>query len=77
MDIVLQQAANGLVLGMAYALVATGLTLVFGVLRMMNLSHGELYMVGAYVLSALMQYLGIPYVLGCLISVIYYSQKYS
>lgn len=70
MDIVLQQAANGLVLGMSYALVATGLTLVFGVLRMMNLSHGELYMLGAYILSALMQYLGLPYVVGCVLSVL-------
>lgn len=43
-----QQIANGLVNGMAYVLIATGLTLVFGVLRIVNFAHGEFYMLGAY-----------------------------
>lgn len=44
----LQQLANGLMLGSTYALVAIGYTLVFGVLRLLHLAHGEVFMVGAF-----------------------------
>jgi branched-chain amino acid transport system permease protein len=43
-----QQAVNGLVMGGVYALIALGLTLIFGILDQVNFAHGELYMVGAY-----------------------------
>ena len=39
---------NGLALGMAYALIAVGYSLVFGVLRLINFSHGTIYAFGAY-----------------------------
>jgi branched-chain amino acid transport system permease protein len=39
---------NGLIIGSYYALMAVGLTLIFGVLRLVNFAHGEFYMVGAY-----------------------------
>lgn len=42
------QLFNGLIAGSAYALVALGLTLVYGVLGVVNFAHGELYMLGAY-----------------------------
>ncbi|SEQ23617.1 amino acid/amide ABC transporter membrane protein 1, HAAT family [Faunimonas pinastri] len=42
-----QQLVNGLALGSSYALIALGLTLVFGVLQIPNFPHGELYMLGA------------------------------
>jgi branched-chain amino acid transport system permease protein len=42
------QLMNGLVVGTAIALTALGLTLVFGVMHIVNLSHGEFYMLGAY-----------------------------
>lgn len=42
------QLANGLVVGTTIALTALGLTLVFGVMHIVNLSHGEFYMLGAY-----------------------------
>src|SRR5271166_1692860 len=45
----LQQVANGLMLGGTYALVAIGYSLVFGVLRLIHLAHGEVFMVGAYI----------------------------
>jgi branched-chain amino acid transport system permease protein len=45
----LQQIANGLMLGGTYALVAIGYSLVFGVLRLIHLAHGEVFMVGAYI----------------------------
>lgn len=44
----LQQLGNGLILGSAYALVAIGLTLVFGVLGVINLAQGEIFVVGAF-----------------------------
>ena len=44
----LQQLGNGIILGSAYALVAIGLTLVFGVLGVINLAQGEIFMVGAF-----------------------------
>jgi branched-chain amino acid transport system permease protein len=44
----LTQLYNGLIAGSAYALVALGLTLVYGVLGVVNFAHGELYMLGAY-----------------------------
>jgi len=48
-----QQVVNGLMLGGAYALVAIGYTLIFGVLNLLHLAHGEVFMVGAYVGLAL------------------------
>jgi branched-chain amino acid transport system permease protein len=45
----LQQVANGLMLGGTYALVAIGYSLVFGVLRLIHLAHGEVFMVGAFI----------------------------
>jgi branched-chain amino acid transport system permease protein len=51
----LQLLINGLVVGMVYALIATGLSLIFGVLEIVNFAHGEFYMLGAmlaYFLSA-------------------------
>jgi branched-chain amino acid transport system permease protein len=47
--VLLQQLANGVMLGSTYALVAIGYALVFGVLRVLHLAHGEVFMVGAFV----------------------------
>lgn len=49
MDIFLQQIINGLVLGSVYALVALGYTMVYGILQLINFTHGEVLMVGAMV----------------------------
>ena len=48
-----QQLVNGLMLGGAYALVAIGYTLIFGVLNLLHLAHGDIFMVGGYVGLAL------------------------
>jgi branched-chain amino acid transport system permease protein len=45
----LQQLVNGISLGSIYALIALGYTMVYGVLRLINFAHGDVYMVGAYV----------------------------
>jgi branched-chain amino acid transport system permease protein len=48
MPLVLEQALNGVQLGVTLFLLAAGLTLVFGIMGVINLAHGSLYMVGAY-----------------------------
>ena len=44
----LQQVLNGLTIGMMYALIALGYTMVYGVIQLINFAHGEVFMVGAY-----------------------------
>src|SRR6187200_1454472 len=48
MDEFLQQIINGLSLGAIYALIALGYTMVYGVLRLINFAHGDVYMLGAF-----------------------------
>lgn len=48
MDFYLQQLAIGLSVGMTYALIAIGFTLIFGVLNVVNFAHGEVYTIGAF-----------------------------
>ena len=43
------QTVNGIVTGMILALIASGLTLIFGIMDVVNFAHGELFMLGAYV----------------------------
>ena len=47
-EYLLLQALNGLVVGLVYALMALGLTLIFSVSKIVNFAHGEVYMLGAY-----------------------------
>jgi branched-chain amino acid transport system permease protein len=55
-----QQFVNALSLGCVYALFALGFTLVFGVLGIINLAHGAVFMVGAYVALTFITKLGVP-----------------
>jgi branched-chain amino acid transport system permease protein len=48
MDLFLQYLTNGVVTGSTYVLVAVGLTLIFGILGVVNFAHGEFYMIGGY-----------------------------
>jgi len=48
-DLIVIQTVNGIVTGMILALVASGLTLIFGIMDVVNFAHGELFMLGAYV----------------------------
>ncbi|NBW55108.1 MAG: branched-chain amino acid ABC transporter permease [Betaproteobacteria bacterium] len=64
----LQQLLNGLANGMGYVLIAVGLTLVFGVLRVVNFAHGEFFMLGAYVTYYGMTLAGMDYVSALLVA---------
>jgi branched-chain amino acid transport system permease protein len=48
LEIFLQQLVNGLSLGSIYGLIALGYTMVYGILRLINFAHGDIYMIGAY-----------------------------
>lgn len=63
--LILEQTLNGLQFGLMLFLLAAGLTLVFGVMDMVNLAHGSLYMVGAFVAAWLVKLSG-SFVLGVL-----------
>jgi branched-chain amino acid transport system permease protein len=63
--LILEQSLNGLQFGLMLFLLAAGLTLVFGIMDMINLAHGSLYMVGAYLMATLTQasgsyWIGLP-----------------
>lgn len=57
-----QQLVNGLSVGLVYALVAIGFTLIFGVLNVVNFAHGEIYMIGAYAGLLAIVFLAPPWV---------------
>lgn len=62
-DILAPVLINALIMSIIYMLMASGLTLVFGVLHLINFAHGELYMLGGYGLWLLSQVLGVNYFL--------------
>src|SRR5262249_59162410 len=64
--LVLEQALNGLQLGVMLFLMAAGLTLVFGIMNLVNLAHGSFYMVGAYLATYFYQATG-SWLLGVLL----------
>ncbi|MBD9596877.1 branched-chain amino acid ABC transporter permease [Ensifer sp. ENS05] len=65
--LILEQILNGLQLGFMLFLMASGLTLIFGVMGLINLAHGSLYMIGAFVCAAVASYTG-SYRLGLMAS---------
>ena len=44
----LQQLVNGLIFGSVYALLALGYTMVYGIIKLINFAHGDIYMMGAF-----------------------------
>lgn len=61
MELFLRQVFNGVMLGSTYAIVAMGLTLVYGILQVPNFAHGHMYMLGAYVSFFLITIFGFAY----------------
>lgn len=66
---IVQAAWFGVVAGVNYALFAAGLTLVFGIMFVLNLAHGELFMLGAILTYVLMTYLGMNFFLAMFITI--------
>jgi branched-chain amino acid transport system permease protein len=69
-DELLQHLVNALILGSTYALLGIGLTLIFGIMRVVNFTHGELYSLGAYAVFFLASSLGVNFFLALTIAVI-------
>jgi branched-chain amino acid transport system permease protein len=70
MDLTLipQAAINGLLLGSVYVLIALGFTLIFGILTIVNFAHGEMYMLGGFVIYYVFGELGCNYFLAMIIT---------
>jgi len=58
--LILDLIVNGVIMGLFYALMAIGLSLIFGILKVINFAHGEFYMVGAYAYTLIALRLGVP-----------------
>lgn len=69
-ELVLEQTINGIIAGSIYALVAAGMTMIFGVLRAINFAHGEYYMLGTFSAWFLIAELNLPYVATILLGVV-------
>jgi branched-chain amino acid transport system permease protein len=65
----LEQGLNGLQLGLLLFLLAAGLTLVFGIMDLVNLAHGSLYMMGAYFAATFVERTG-SFVIGCALALL-------
>jgi branched-chain amino acid transport system permease protein len=65
----LQHVLNGLLLGGTYALLGIGLTLIFGLMSVVNFAHGEFYTLGAYMTYAALAVAGLPFVAAVLVAI--------
>jgi branched-chain amino acid transport system permease protein len=63
-----QILVNGLVSGSIYALIALGLTLIFGIMRVVNFAHGQMYMLGGFGVYYLYAEAGLPYLVALVLS---------
>jgi branched-chain amino acid transport system permease protein len=70
MDEFLQHVVNALMLGGTYALLGIGLTLIFGIMRVVNFTHGELYAFGGYVIFLFTALLGVNFYFALLAAVV-------
>jgi len=70
MEILLQVAFNGLIIGLIYVLMALGLTLIFGVTDIMNFAHGEFYMLGAFISYITISQFHVPFYVSFVIAIV-------
>jgi branched-chain amino acid transport system permease protein len=70
LDQLLQHLLNALILGGTYALLGIGLTLIFGIMRVVNFTHGELYALGAYTVYFFAMVLGVDFFLALVAAVL-------
>ena len=70
MDQLMQQILNGLTIGSIYALIALGYTMVYGIMKLINFAHGEIFMLGAYMSYVGMVKLKLPFLAALIFSMI-------
>lgn len=69
-SLAIQQIANGLVIGSMYALMSIGMMLILGIMTVINMAHGEFYMLGGYFCYFIMTQLGVNYLAALPISMV-------
>lgn len=67
---IIEQIVNGIVSGSVYAIVAVGMTMIFGVLRAINFAHGEYYMLRTFGAWFAIDYFDLPYPVAVVIGVV-------
>ncbi|MDR8763734.1 branched-chain amino acid ABC transporter permease [Burkholderia multivorans] len=65
-----EQIVNGIVAGSVYALIAAGMTMIFGVLRAINFAHGEYYMIGTFAAWYAISHLNVDYGVAIILAVV-------
>jgi branched-chain amino acid transport system permease protein len=70
MDQLLQHALNAMILGGTYALLGIGLTLIFGIMRVVNFTHGELYAFGAYMMYMWVMLIGANFMVSIVLAIV-------
>lgn len=66
----IQHLINGLSLGSVYALIALGYTMVYGIAKMLNFAHGDVIMLGAYIVYTVFATMGMPPIVGIIASIV-------
>lgn len=66
----LQQLVNGLILGSVYALLALGYTMVYGIIKLINFAHGDIYMIGAFMGYYLINTLHLNFLVALILSMV-------
>ena len=68
MELFLEQVINGIQLGLVYALIALGYTMVYGIIKLINFAHGDIFMVGAFIGYFGFTYWGLPWPVATLVA---------
>ncbi|WAH36197.1 branched-chain amino acid ABC transporter permease [Alicyclobacillus dauci] len=67
----LQEIINGVVAGMGYAVVAVGMNLILGTMKVINFAHGSFYMLGAFVAAAMISVMHLPYWMATIVALLF------
>ena len=70
MEQIIQQILNGLTIGSIYALIALGYTMIYGIMKLINFAHGEIFMLGAYMSYVGIVQLGLPFYAALIFSMV-------
>ena len=69
LDMFIQHSFNALTLGSLYGLIAIGYTMVYGILRLINFAHGDIFMISAYFVFFAITLLNLPWVAAVILSI--------
>ncbi|ADQ07060.1 inner-membrane translocator [Caldicellulosiruptor hydrothermalis 108] len=73
MSTFIQQLINGITLGSVYALISLGYTMVYGIIKLINFAHGDIFMVGAYIAYLSVTYLKLGLIPSLIVSMVFCS----